>query len=106
MELTTAKKLVVITEAAIETDVLRIIDKQGARGYTIYRGIAGKGSRGIRSGSGGMSTFGENVRIETVVATEEKAKAIMELIINNYLANKYAGLVYLEDVQVARIAKF
>ena len=106
MELTNAKKLVVITESAIEADVLRLIDEQGAKGYTIYRGITGKGSRGIRSGTGGLITFGENVKIETVVASEEKAKAIMEKIVTNYLANKFAGLAYLEDVQVARIGKF
>jgi len=47
-----------------------------------------------------------NVKIETLVASEEKAKAIMEKIIFKYLADKYAGIVYLEDVQVKRIEKF
>lgn len=106
MELVPAKKLVIITEAAIEAEITRIINKHGAKGYTIYRDIIGKGDRGIRAGSGGFSNYGENTRIETVVSTEEKAKAIMGEVVTGYLANRYAGIAYLEDVQVERITRF
>ncbi|MBS3943508.1 MAG: DUF190 domain-containing protein [Dethiobacter sp.] len=106
IELKAVKKVVVITESVIEEKILRIINEHGAKGYTVYRNVSGKGARGIRSGSGGLSSLGENVKIETLVASEEKAKAIMEKIIFKYLADKYAGIVYLEDVQVKRIEKF
>jgi PII-like signaling protein len=106
MELRSAKKVVIITEAAIEEKIIRVIEAHGAKGYTVYRDITGKGSRGIRAGSGGLSTFGENVMIETIVATLETAKAIMDEIVEKYLASKYAGIVYLDDVQVERIERF
>jgi len=106
LELKTVKKLVIITEAVLEEDILRIINEHNAKGYTTYRNLTGVGTRSNRSGYGDMRNFRENIRIETIISSEEKAKAIMGKIINEYLASKYAGIAYLEDVQVERIYKF
>jgi hypothetical protein len=106
MELINAKILVIIVEAAIERDILHLLEDYGARGYSITRSITGKGSHGLRAGSLGMSTFGENIKIETIMASEDAAKAIMEKIVTKYLTHDYAGLLYLQDVQVMRIDKF
>jgi nitrogen regulatory protein PII len=106
VELTPAKKVVIITEAVIEEQVIRLLNAQGVKGYTVYRNLTGKGARGVRSGLGGLEKLGENVRIEVVVAGEEQAHAIMEAVYGKFLAEKYAGITYLEDIRVIRPEKF
>jgi PII-like signaling protein len=106
MELVTIKKVVIITEAVIEDMVVQLISAQGAKGYTVYRDLTGKGERGLRSGVGVMEKFGVNVRIECIVATEATALTIMEAVFSKFLAKKYAGIAYLEDVRVIRPGKF
>jgi PII-like signaling protein len=106
MDFVTIKKIIIITEAVIEDMVIQLITAQGAKGYTVYRDLVGKGQRGVRSGIGVMEKFGMNVRIECIVATEEVALSIMEAVFNKFLAKKYAGIAYLEDVRVIRPEKF
>jgi len=106
MELAEAKKVVIIMEAVIEERVIRLLKAQGAKGYTIYRTLAGKGARGIRSGLGGLEKFGENVRIEVIVKNEDQALAVMEAVYSKFLAENYAGIAYLENVRVIRPGKF
>ena len=43
----TAKKIVIITEKVIEEGVARLIEAEGATGWTAV-GAGGKGSRGMR----------------------------------------------------------
>ncbi|GFP18796.1 nitrogen regulatory protein P-II 2 [Candidatus Hakubella thermalkaliphila] len=105
MELENATKVVIITETIIESSILRLLKSLGVKGFTIYKDITGEGGRGIRSVSGGLSELGENVRIEIIVSNEEKARLIMENVCDKYLS-KYAGIIYLENVQVIRIEKF
>jgi nitrogen regulatory protein PII len=106
VDLSPAKKVVIITEAVIEEQVISLLNAQGAKGYTVYRKLTGKGARGTRSGMGVMERFGENVRIETVVAGDEQARSVMEAVYNKFLAEKFAGIAYLEDVSIIRAWKF
>ena len=56
----------------------------------------------MRSISGGLSRFGENIRIEIIIENEEEAIAVAEKIYNKYLSSKYAGIVYIEDIRVIK----
>jgi nitrogen regulatory protein PII len=104
--LTAAKKVTIITEAIIEEQVISLLNAHNVKGYTIYRDLAGKGARGIRSGRGTIKKFGENVCIETIVSSEERARTITEAVYTKFLAEKYAGVIYVKDVQVVRPEKF
>lgn len=106
MVLTEAIKVVIITEAVIEEKVIQLLNAEGVKGYTIYRGLTGKGERGIRAGLGGLVNFGENVCIEIILGNEDKAVAIMEAIYSKFLAEKYAGITYIENIRVIRPEKF
>jgi nitrogen regulatory protein PII len=106
VKLAEAKKVTIITEAIIEAQVINLLNAHNVKGYTIYRDLAGKGARGIRSGSGVVEKFGKNVRIETIVSSEERAQTIMEAIYTKFLAEKYAGIIYVEDIRVVRPEKF
>jgi len=80
MEIAKANKVVIITEAVIEEKVILLLNAQGVKGYTIYRNLAGKGARGVRSGLGGFANLGENVCIEIIIGDESRALAIMEAV--------------------------
>lgn len=97
--------VVIITESTIEEKVLKLIKSLGVKGYTVYRGVTGEGDRGVRSGSGGIGTYGDNVRIDTIISSEAAADTIMREIHDNIFQN-YAGIVYVSAVRVIRVNKF
>ncbi len=101
-----AKKIVIITEAVIEEKVIQLLNSLEVKGYTVYRSLTGKGERGIRSGLGGLLNFSENICLEIIVSDENKAIVIMEAVYNKFLADKFAGITYLEDIRVIRPEKF
>ncbi|MBT9173222.1 MAG: Membrane-associated protein [Syntrophomonadaceae bacterium] len=104
MELIAAKKVIIITEALMEQQVLSLLKAQGAEAYTVIRNLTGQGVRGVRSGQC-LAGFCENVRIELIVKEEAQAKALMEAVYNKFLAEKYAGIAYLEDVRILHHGK-
>jgi len=99
VELIAAKKVIIITEALMEKPVISLLKAQGAQAYTVIRSLTGQGARGVRSGQC-LAGFCENVRIELIVEEEAQALALMEVVYNNYLAEKYAGITYMEDVRI------
>jgi|GEM_PF-480316 len=104
VELIAAKKVVIITEALMEEQFISLLKAQGAQAYTVFRSLTGKGARGVRSGQC-LAGFCENVRIELIVEKEAEAYALMEAVYNKYLAEKYAGIAYMEDVRMIRHKK-
>ena len=98
---TIRRKLVtIITEAALESELLDRLEKLGASGYTITN-ARGKGSRGIRDAGW---TSSSNIRIEVICSKKLAAE------ISGYLHEKYyqhyAMVVYESDVSVLREGKF
>ena len=65
------KLLTIVTEGAIETSLVRDLDRLGAHGYTITE-ARGKGHRGVRNAGWDASS---NIRIE-VVCNADTAAAI------------------------------
>jgi len=65
------KLLTVITEAAIETRLLRDLERLGAHGYTVTD-ARGKGSRGVRNAGWEASA---NIRVE-VICSDDTAQAL------------------------------
>lgn len=92
--------LTIITEAAIESRLIKDLDALGMRGYTIVD-VRGKGSRGVRDGQLQESA---NIRIETVV-TQQKASNILRHLAQHYY-DHYAMIAFMRDVEILRPAKF
>lgn len=98
---TIRRKLVtIITEAALEFELLEVLDTLGASGYTITN-ARGKGSRGVRDAGW---TSSSNIRIE-VICSEELATTLTGYLHENFY-NNYAMVVYESDVSVLREDKF
>lgn len=96
------EKLIIITERIIISKIIKYLESLEIEAYTIYPDVSGQGQRGMRSISGGLSRFGENIRIEIIIEDEEQAVEVAEKIHNKYLSSRYAGIVYLEKVRVVK----
>ena len=92
--------LTVITEAAIESVLLRDLGALGMSGYTVMD-VRGKGSRGVRDGQLQESA---NIRIETVLS-QQKAKIILAHLAKHYY-DHYAMIAFMRDVEILRPDKF
>ncbi|GAB5521624.1 MAG: hypothetical protein RhofKO_38750 [Rhodothermales bacterium] len=93
------KIVTIVTERILEDRLLRMLDRLGARGYTLTQ-ATGKGSRGVRA----SEWEGPDTRIETLVS-ESVAKAIIDEIAERYFEH-YAIIVYMQDAEVVRGDKY
>lgn len=94
------KLLTIITEAALESVLIKDLERLGVRGYTITD-ARGKGSRGVRSSAWDASS---NIRIE-VVCDAATADAVTAHLQTHYYQN-YAMILFVSDVAVLRPEKF
>ncbi|QIT54723.1 transcriptional regulator [Aquisalimonas sp. 2447] len=94
------KLLTVITEQALERQLVRCAMEAGARGYTITE-ARGQGERGLRSAD---FETGGNIRLE-VICEEAVARQISTRLHRDYFED-FAMVLYLEDVEVLRPEKF
>lgn len=96
----TIRLLTVITEAALESVLIRDMQRLGANGYTITD-ARGRGGRGVRHA--GWEASG-NIRVE-VVCNTATAEAISAHLQAHYYDN-YAMILFCHDVDVLRPDKF
>ena len=94
------KLLTIVTEAALEHELVAEIQRLGATGYTITD-ARGKGGRGVRNATWTPSA---NIRIE-VVCQAAIADAIADMLRSRYYDN-YAMILFIGEVTVLRPEKF
>lgn len=94
------KLLTIVTEAALEKELIRDIERLGARGYTVSE-ARGKGSRGVRDAGWDEA---RNIRME-VICEAAVAAAITAHLQERYYDN-YAMISFVADVAVLRDEKF
>lgn len=100
MPASTRKLITIVTESALEQNLVDDIERLGAHGYTITN-TRGKGHRGVRSADWGTSS---NIRVEVICDTPV-ATAITAHLQEHYFKN-YAMVVFQSDVDVLRAEKF
>ncbi len=99
--MTHTKQLVtIVTEAVLESELTRVLERLGAKGYTITE-ARGKGSRGIRDA--GWDEV-RNLRLE-VICDEAVAEAIMDHLQDHYYDN-FAMVMFSTQIRVRRGEKF
>ncbi|MCY7353606.1 MAG: hypothetical protein LH470_00680 [Lysobacter sp.] len=94
------KLLTIVTEAPLEQNLLKDLERLGAGGYTITD-ARGKGSRGVRNAQWEHSG---TIRVE-VVCDAATADAIAAHLKDRYY-DDYAMILFISDVDVLRPAKF
>lgn len=92
--------LTIVAESAIETLLLRDLERLGAQGYTLTD-ARGKGSRGMRNADWDASS---NVRIEVVCDAATAAAIAAHLQAKYY--DDYGVILFMTDVAVLRPEKF
>ncbi len=100
MEQFPRRLLTIVTEAALERELVAEFDALGVRGYTITD-ARGKGGRGRRQSE--WSQQG-NVRIEIVCDPALAERVATRLRVGYY--DHYAMILFMQDVDVLRPEKF
>lgn len=93
------QKLSLIAERVLRDDLLKLLRKHGASGWTITQ-VEGEGSRGVRA----TEWEGRNVQIDTLVS-KEIADAIMEEVSAKYFED-WAVIAYTVEARVLRGEKY
>lgn len=94
------KKVVIVTEAIILNDIIKLSESAGADGYTVTA-VTGKGPRGVRRSQDSFISILKNIKIE-IVTSEEVANKIIKEVVDKFY-KYYAGIVYVEDVEMPKI---
>ncbi len=93
------KKVTVVCQENLREDLIRDLKALGARGYTLSEAY-GEGEHGLR-----MNFWeGRNIRLELIMS-EPLCERVLAYITEHYL-EKYAIIVYVENVEVVRGEKF
>ncbi len=101
MRLYNVKLLTIVCESLVQNQVKEILKRHSITGYTSYE-VEGAGDKELRGH--GLLPEEKNVKIE-IVLTEKSMVDIIEEISRTMFAD-YAIILYVSDVQVARIEKF
>jgi nitrogen regulatory protein PII len=101
-----AKKLVIITEYFISEKVCSIIESCNGKGYTLVP-IGGKGMHHLHSTSKKATVIEgfDNLKIEVVTVDRAVAEVIAEKVLSECFED-FAGVMYLEDVEICRPERF
>ena len=94
------KLLVIVTEAALEPALARLVMDLGAHGYTVHD-VRGAGAAGIREGAWEAD---RNIEMKVVCAAEV-ADTIGQAVLTAY-GQHYGLSMFFADVQVLRDAKY
>lgn len=94
------KLVTIVTEAALEHELVQELERLGARGYTVTE-ARGKGGHGVRNAGWEHSA---NIRIE-VICSSGTARNIATALREIYYAN-YAMILFIGEVEVLRPEKF
>lgn len=100
MHTTIRKLLTVVTEAALESVLIKDLERLGVQGYTITD-ARGRGSRGVRTAAWSESS---NIRVE-IVCDAPTADAVVAHLRARYYED-YAMILFVADVAVLRSEKF
>jgi nitrogen regulatory protein P-II 2 len=93
------RKVTVIAERVLRDDLLDLLKRHGATGWTLTA-VEGEGSRGIRA----SEWEGRSVQIDTLVSPLA-ADAIMEEIADTYFSD-WSVIVFATEVEVLRGEKY
>jgi len=100
-----ATRISIVAEKLIEDGIIRILEDAGATGYSVFEG-GGKGSHGPHPLHRPAIVDGfAIIKIEAILGNRNAAERIADAVTQKYFG-QYSGIVYLDDVEILRPAKF
>lgn len=93
--MTPVKRIEIVVPEHLLREILELLDRHGASGYTVNRGLSGKGHRGVQPGDGIVAEF-SNAAI--LVACEQAvATPLLEEL--RPLLVRFGGMCLVSDAQ-------
>ena len=100
-----ASKLVIVTEKLLLKKIAKIIDKNGAKGYTVIP-ADGRGTRNVRSsGQPTVSDKFSNIQIEVLTPDRDMAVNIADEVATEFFED-YSGIAYICNAEVLYAHQF
>ncbi len=102
-KLSSLKKLEIIVGGEHQAFATDLLDRAGVSGYTIINNLSGKGQHGYHEGH---LMFNEDDVLIMIIAAvpDELVNPILQGFEPFY--NEHSGVVFVTDIQVARMVKF
>lgn len=95
-----ACKVEIVTDAIKLDSIVKLLDEVGVSGYSIIKGVEGKGTRGARSGDGLTELFKNDYIM--VICNEKQMNTIVEAVCP--IIHKFGGICIVSDV-IQRIGR-
>ncbi len=95
-----ACKVEIVTDAIKLDSIVKLLDEIGVSGYSIIKGVEGKGTSGARSGDGLTELFKNDYII--VICNEKQMNTIVEAVCP--IIHKFGGICIVSDV-IQRIGR-
>jgi len=101
----TATKVTIIAERLLQDGIVKLLEADGAKGYTIVDG-SGKGEHFNRaSDRASMVSAFSIIRIEAIVTDRERGEKVARDIADRFF-RQHSGIVYLSEIEVLRPERF
>ncbi len=104
MELYNKKRISIIVEKAYKDKILMLLEGCGASGYTVYKGIYGKGRHGVKEDCAGLGDFSSNVEIVSITGPDVAECVLRGL--QQVIDKGIELIVHMVDVSVIRNEHF
>jgi nitrogen regulatory protein PII len=100
-----ATKVTIIAERMLQSGIVKILEDDGAKGYTIVDG-SGKGEHKSRDGDRASVVHDFSIiRIEVMFSDRKRAERVAEDVAAKYF-RQYPGVVYLSPIEILRPERF
>lgn len=101
-----AWKLTIITEKTLEDKLSQLLLEQGCKGFTLFN-VAGRGLHHFHAPveRGFFPEEFTEIQFEAILRDRARAQEIAEKVVKDFL-DVYAGIVFLERVEVVRSERF
>lgn len=93
-----ARRIEIIAPEYCLPDLLECVERQGLDGYTLFRGLSGRGGRGLQSGDG-IAASTSNVLLLLACHPELEAAVLQRLA---PLLERHGGLCLVVEAQALR----
>jgi hypothetical protein len=93
--MTPVKRIEIVLPDVLLRDVLALLKQHGAGGWTVTRGLSGRGDRGMQSGDGGVGEVG-NASV-LVACPPDTATPLLEAL--RPLLARHGGMCLVSDAQ-------
>ncbi len=100
MKLYDKKRISIIVEKACRDNIIKLLEKSGASGFTVYKDIYGKGKSGMRGDHSSLNEISGNLEIVSITSPEVAERILQGL--SNMIEKGFILTVHVMDVKVIR----